>query len=86
LRCCVRSRGQQEKRNLRIAYVSPSYSQSINWIAKQTGIFSKHGLNVEVIYMSGGKSTQALRAGSIDVSSMPDRRSFKRLCPAPIRF
>lgn len=59
----------QEKRDLRGAYVSPSYSQSINWIAKETGAFAKHGLNVELIYMSGGRSTQALVAGSIDFSS-----------------
>lgn len=59
----------QEKRDLRVAYVSPSISQSINWIAKETGIFARHGLNVELIYMSGGKSTQALVAGSIDFSS-----------------
>jgi ABC-type nitrate/sulfonate/bicarbonate transport system substrate-binding protein len=63
---CSQPSAAQEKRNLRVAYVSPSYSQSINWIAKETGIFSKHGLNVELIYMSGGKSTQALVAGSID--------------------
>jgi NitT/TauT family transport system substrate-binding protein len=66
---CSQPSAAQEKRNLRVAYVSPSYSQSINWIAKETGIFSKHGLNVELIYMSGGKSTQALVAGSIDFSS-----------------
>jgi ABC-type nitrate/sulfonate/bicarbonate transport system substrate-binding protein len=66
---CSQPSAAQEQRNLRVAYVSPSYSQSINWIAKETGIFSKHGLNVELIYMSGGKSTQALVAGSIDFSS-----------------
>lgn len=59
----------QEKRDLRVAYVSPSNSQSINWLAKETGIFAENGLNVELIYMSGGKSTQALVASSIDYSS-----------------
>jgi hypothetical protein len=43
---CSQPSAAQEKRNLRVAYVSPSYSRSINWIAKETRIFSKHGLNV----------------------------------------
>lgn len=64
-----RAANSQEKRDLRIAYVSPSNSQSINWIAKETGIFTKHGLNVELIFMSGGRSTQALIGGSIDFST-----------------
>lgn len=49
--------GAQERREIRMAYVSPSNSQSISWIAKETGIFAKNGLNVEMIYMSGGRST-----------------------------
>lgn len=65
----IGSSAAQEKRDLRVAYVSPSNSQSINWLAKDAGIFSKNGLNVELIFMSGGKSTQALVAGSIDFSS-----------------
>ncbi len=59
----------EEKRDLRVAYVSPSNSQSINWIAKETGIFARNSLNVELIYMAGGRSTQALIGGSIDFSS-----------------
>jgi len=59
----------QERREIKMAYVSPSNSQSISWIAKETGIFAKNGLNVEMIYMSGGRSTQALVAGSIEFSS-----------------
>jgi hypothetical protein len=53
------------KKHLRVAYVSPSYSQSINWIAKETGIFSKHGLNVELIYISGESRPKRSSPGAL---------------------
>jgi ABC-type nitrate/sulfonate/bicarbonate transport system substrate-binding protein len=76
---CSQPSAAQEKRNLRVAYVSPSYSQSINWIAKETGIFSKHGLNVELIYMSGASRPKRSWRAALIFHRMPDRRWCKRV-------
>jgi hypothetical protein len=38
---------------VRIAYVSPSISQSLPWIAKETGILAKYDLAAEVLLITG---------------------------------
>ncbi len=43
----------QETRRVRFAVTNPPHFLPI-WLAKDTGIFSKHGLDVEVIFMRGG--------------------------------
>ena len=47
--------------NVTIAYtlISPQYAPA--WIAKETGIFRKYGINAQLVYMRGGiLATQAL--------------------------
>ena len=54
---------------LRIAYVSPSMSLSLPWIAKQTGIFAKHDIAAEVLLITGSpRLVQSLIAGDVDVA------------------
>ena len=54
---------------IRVAYVSPSVSQSIPWIANQTGIFAKHSLSAEIILITGSpRLVQSLMAGDVDLA------------------
>jgi ABC-type nitrate/sulfonate/bicarbonate transport system substrate-binding protein len=57
----------QERLNL--AYISPTAgSSSVFWVAKDMGIFKKHGLDVNVIYIEGTpKALMSLFAGDLQV-------------------
>jgi ABC-type nitrate/sulfonate/bicarbonate transport system substrate-binding protein len=54
---------------LNFAYISPNAgSSSVLWIAKDAGIFKKHGLDVNVIYVEGTpKALMSLFAGELQV-------------------
>jgi NitT/TauT family transport system substrate-binding protein len=57
----------QTRRKVLIAYVAPAITQSIPWIAKDAGIFAKHGVDAEVILLTGSpRLIQTLIAGDID--------------------
>jgi NitT/TauT family transport system substrate-binding protein len=57
----------QARRKVLVAYVAPGISQSIPWIAKQAGIFAKHGIDADVILLTGSpRLMQTLLAGDID--------------------
>lgn len=54
---------------VRIAYVSPSVSLSLPWIAKESGILAKHDLVAEVLLITGSpRLVQSLIAGDVDVA------------------
>ena len=54
----------QPVRKIRIGYPSISSRQAQLWIAKDEGIFRKHGLDVELIFLRGGQvAIQALTGG-----------------------
>lgn len=63
----VRPALAQEKLNF--AYISPNAgSSSVLWIARDAGIFKKHGLDVNVIYIEGTpKALMSLFAGELQV-------------------
>src|SRR6266545_7737905 len=53
-------------RKLRVAITSLSGSMAVPWLAREAGIFKKHGLEVEVIATpSGVEGMSALIAGEI---------------------
>lgn len=53
---------------LRVAYVSPSITQSLPWIARETGILAKYDLAAEVVLITGSpRLVQSLIAGDVDV-------------------
>jgi NitT/TauT family transport system substrate-binding protein len=56
---------------LNFAYISPNAgSSSVLWVAKDAGIFKKHGLDVNVIYIEGTpKALMSLFAGDLQVIS-----------------
>ena len=52
---------------IRVAYVSPSVSQSLPWFAKELGILSKYDLSAEVLLITGSpRLVQSLIAGDVD--------------------
>jgi NitT/TauT family transport system substrate-binding protein len=54
----------QELKKIKIGYPAISYNQIHIWIAKDSGIYRRHGLDAEVIFFRGGQmATQALVAG-----------------------
>ncbi len=59
--------GASAAEKIRVAFVSPSPTQSPPWIAKETGIFAKYGLDAEVILLTGSpRLVQSLIAGDVD--------------------
>jgi ABC-type nitrate/sulfonate/bicarbonate transport system substrate-binding protein len=53
---------------LRIAYVAPSVSLSLPWLAKESGILTKYDLAAEILLITGSpRSVQSLIAGDVDV-------------------
>jgi NitT/TauT family transport system substrate-binding protein len=51
------------------AALSPNYAPL--WIAEQTGLFKKHGLDVQVIYISAGSViVPAILSGQVDIANM----------------
>ncbi|HTM07550.1 MAG TPA: ABC transporter substrate-binding protein [Verrucomicrobiae bacterium] len=62
---CASGVHAQERMNL--AYISPNASSSsVLWVAKEAGIYKKHGLDVNVLYIEGTpKALMALFAGEL---------------------
>jgi len=57
----------QTRRKLLVAYVAPSIGQSISWVTKEASIFAKHGIDADVILLTGSpRMIQTLLAGDID--------------------
>ncbi len=67
----ILSRHSFAQERLNFAYISPNAgSASVLWIAKDAGIFKKHGLDVNVIYIEGTpKALMSLFAGDLQVIS-----------------
>jgi NitT/TauT family transport system substrate-binding protein len=56
---------------LRVAYAAITAAFSIPWVAKEAGIYQRHGLDVELVYIaSGSRAVQTLVGGSIDVAAI----------------
>jgi NitT/TauT family transport system substrate-binding protein len=54
----------QDLKRIKMGYPAVSYNQVHIWVAKDAGLFKKHGLDAEVIFFRGGQiATQALVAG-----------------------
>jgi ABC-type nitrate/sulfonate/bicarbonate transport system substrate-binding protein len=56
---------------VRLAYASVTAAFAVPWIAKDAGIFRRHGLDVEIVYIaSGPRSIQTLVAGGVDIAAI----------------
>jgi NitT/TauT family transport system substrate-binding protein len=70
------SRGQTKLAPMRVAYSALSAGIGVLWLTHEQGIFRKHGLESNLVYMrSGTTAGQALLAGEIQ---------FGHLSPAPM--
>ena len=52
---------------LSIAYGAVSNNTAPLWIAKEQGFFSKYGLDANIVFIIGGRATQAMVAGHVEV-------------------
>ena len=60
----------QETRRIRFAVTNPPHFLPI-WLARDTGIFSKHGLDVEIIFMRGSALiTMGILSGELQLSGV----------------
>jgi NitT/TauT family transport system substrate-binding protein len=60
----------QETKRIRFAVTNPPHFLPV-WLAKDTGIFSKHGLDVEIIFMRGGALiTMGILSGELQLSGV----------------
>jgi NitT/TauT family transport system substrate-binding protein len=54
---------------LRVAYVAPSVSLSLPWVAKELGLLGKYDLAAEILLITGSpRLVQSLIAGDVDVA------------------
>src|SRR6185295_4476012 len=65
----IAARSVKAEDRINFAYISPNAgSSSVLWIAKDAGIFKKHNLDVNVIYIEGTpKALMSLFAGELQV-------------------
>jgi NitT/TauT family transport system substrate-binding protein len=66
----IPSHAAEGPQKLRVAYAAITAAFSIPWIAKEAGLFQRHGLDVELVYIaSGPRAVQTLIGGGIDVAA-----------------
>ncbi len=59
---------QSPLEKLRIAYSAIGGSQASFWIPYEAGIFRKHGLDVELLYVAGGgRAAQVVQSGEVPI-------------------
>jgi len=62
------AQSQPELEKLRVIFSAVGSSQSPLWIGHEAGIFKKHGLDVELLYVAGGsRAAQVVLAGEAPV-------------------
>lgn len=63
--------GGEAPQKLRVAYAAITAAFALPWIAKEAGIFQRHGLDVELVYIAAGsRAVQTLVGGGIDVAAI----------------
>jgi len=55
--------GSAQGAKLYVVYASISGTQAITWVARESGIFAKHGLDVELLFTGGGRAITSLLGG-----------------------
>src|SRR5438445_2251649 len=63
-------RAQSPLEKLRLTYSAIGGSQASVWIPYEAGIFRKHGLDVELLYVSGGgRAAQVVQSGEVPIGT-----------------
>ena len=64
----TQSRAQTPVEKIRLAYSAIGGSQASFWIPYEAGIFRKHGLDVELLYVAGGgRAGQVVQSGEVPI-------------------
>jgi ABC-type nitrate/sulfonate/bicarbonate transport system substrate-binding protein len=64
----VEAQTQAPLEKLRLAYSAIGGSQASFWIPYEAGIFRKHGLDVELLYVAGGgRAAQVVQSGEVPI-------------------
>jgi ABC-type nitrate/sulfonate/bicarbonate transport system substrate-binding protein len=55
---------------VRLAFSALAYANPPFWIAHESKLFEKYGLETELVYISGSRPIQAMLGSSVDVSQV----------------
>ena len=58
----------QAPARVRVAYSELTSAQAPNWVAQDAGIYAKHGLDTEQLYIQSANTVAAVLAGEVDVA------------------
>lgn len=64
--------GKPEKSEIAVAYPQPSGSMTLLWVAEDSGLFRKHGINAKLQLLSPQVAVQAVITGSVDIAIAGD--------------
>jgi ABC-type nitrate/sulfonate/bicarbonate transport system substrate-binding protein len=65
--CFVSWPGRALGAKLYVVYASISGTQAIAWITKEAGLFTKHGLDVDLLFTGGGRAITSLLGGDTPI-------------------
>src|SRR5690242_3300403 len=75
-----------EKPNFTISYTQASGAFTTLWVAQETGVFKKYGLDATLKLLNSQVAAQALMAGELDVMSTGPELVNLRLQGAPVKY
>src|ERR1041385_4293165 len=52
---------------LYVVYASIGGTQAVGWVAREAGLFAKHGLDVEMLFTGGGRAVTSLLGGDTPI-------------------
>ena len=55
---------------LKLIYSQFTMTNSATWFAREAGLFERHGLNADLIYVDSAPAVQALTAGAAPLATM----------------
>jgi len=78
--------GKPEKNNFTISYTQASGAFTPLWVAQETGLFKKNGLDATLKLLNSQVAAQALIAGEVDVISVGPEFVNARLQGVPVKY
>lgn len=64
------ARNTSAQERLKIIYSQFTMTNSATWFAREAGLFERHGLNADLIYVDSAPAVQALTAGAAPLATM----------------
>src|ERR1043166_6254810 len=86
VRSAAQPGGRPEKSDFTISYTQASGVFAPLWVARETGLFKKYGLNASLKLLNTQVATQALIAGELDVISTGPNVVDLRLHGVPVKY